>query len=168
MNDDTHSVLAQMTLAIGRLDTLMSNLQEQTKNAQAQMQATREKEEAKFKQAMVTQFQDQQQRLEAALRPRVAWAWKIIAALAGFSVLLLVGYWLLLRQADARLRAAQARAETIEVKAEVLEAFKHVDITSCGGRPCIRIDRDTPTWKSKGSEYILVDAQPGKETRKRP
>ncbi|SMQ94695.1 hypothetical protein [Xanthomonas fragariae] len=91
MNDDTHNVLAQMTLAIGRLDTWMSNLQEQTKNAQAQMQATREKEEAKFKQAMVAQFQDQQQRLEAALRPEVAWAWKIIAALAGFSVLLLVG-----------------------------------------------------------------------------
>ncbi|MEA5199860.1 hypothetical protein [Xanthomonas fragariae] len=146
----------------------MSNLQEQTKNAQAQMQATREKEEAKFKQAMVAQFQDQQQRLEAALRPEVAWAWKIIAALAGFSVLLLVGSWLLLSQADARLRAAQARADTIEVKAEVLEASKHIEITSCGGRPCIRIDRDTPTWKSKGSEYILVDTQPGKETRKRP
>jgi len=117
---------------------------------------------------MVALFQDQQRRLEAALHPRVAWAWKIIAVLASLSVLLLVGYWLLIKQADARLRAAQARADAIEVKAEVLEASRHVEITSCGGRPCIRIDRDTPTWKSKGSEYILIDAQPGKETPERP
>lgn len=168
MNDAAHEFLAQMALAAGRLDTLISSLQQQAQNAQAAMQAAREQEEAKFKQAMVAQFQDQQQRLEAALRPKVAWAWKIIAVLAGFSVLLLMGYWLLLKQADARLRAAQARADAIEVKAEVLEASKHVEITSCGGRPCIRIDRDTPTWKSKGDEYILVDARPSKETRKRP
>ncbi|HLM52633.1 MAG TPA: hypothetical protein VK325_03350 [Pseudoxanthomonas sp.] len=88
--------------------------------------------------------------------PEVAWAWKIIAVLASLSVLLLVGYWLLIKQADARLRAAQARADAIEVKAEVLEASRQVEITSCGGRPCIRIDRNTPTWRSKGSEYILV------------
>ena len=122
------------------------------------MQATREQEEAKFKQAMVAQFQDQQQRLEAALRPKVAWAWKILVGVAGFSVLSLAGYGLLLKQADARLRTAQARADAIEAKADVLEASRHVEIVSCGGRPCIRIDRDTPIWKGNGGEYVLVDA----------
>ncbi|HZF98344.1 MAG TPA: hypothetical protein VEY92_08905 [Pseudoxanthomonas sp.] len=158
MNDDARDVLARMALAAGRLDTLISGLQEQARTAQAAMQATREQEEARFKQAMVAQFQDQQQRLEAALRSRVAWAWKMIVAVAGFAVLLLAGYWLLLKQADARLRAAQARADAIEVKADVLDASRHVEITTCGGRPCIRIDRDTPTWKGKGGEYVLVDA----------
>lgn len=157
MNDDGHDVLAQMALAAGRLDTLISDLQEQAKNAQVAMQTAREQEEAKFKHAMVALFREQQ-RMEAALQPKIAWAWKIIATLVVFFALLLAGFLLLLKQANDRLQAAQARADAAEVRTEVREASRHVEITSCGGRPCIKLDKDTPTWKSKGSEYILVDA----------
>lgn len=168
MNDDGHDVLAQMALAAGRLDTLISDLREQAKNAQVAMQTAREQEEAKFKQAMVALFREQQQWIEAALQPKIAWAWKIIATLVVFFALLLAGFLLLLKQANDRLQAAQARADAAEVRAEVREASRHVEITSCGGRPCIKLDKDTPTWKSKGSEYILVDDPPDKEARKRP
>jgi len=75
MNDDTYDLLAKMTLATGRMDTLVSEMQVAARNAQAAMKEFREQEEARFKQAMLAQFQDQQHRLEAALRPRVAWAW---------------------------------------------------------------------------------------------
>ncbi|WP_208800353.1 hypothetical protein [Xanthomonas cucurbitae] len=71
---------------------MIVSLQQQTQDAQAQMQATREQEEAKFKQAMVALFQAQQQRMESALLPRIAWAWKIIATLAMCFVLLLMGF----------------------------------------------------------------------------
>jgi hypothetical protein len=163
MNDDeARNVLERMVVASGRLQALIAGLPRQLQEAQAEMRATREQEEARFKQAMVAQFQDQQQRIEAALRPKVAWAWKIIAVLTVLAIVLLAGYLLLLKQADARLRAAQARADAIEVQADVQEASRHVGITSCGGRPCIRIDRDTPTWKSKGGEYVLVDGKPAK------
>lgn len=166
MNDDTHDLLAKMTLATGRMDMLVSTMQEQTRNAQSAMRAFREQEEANFKHAMLVQFQDQQQRMEGALRPTVAWAWKVIAVSAGFSALLLLGYWLLLRQADTRLRAAQERADAVEVRAEILDAASQVELTSCGGRPCIRIDHHAPTWKSNGAEYILVDSSASPQAKR--
>ncbi|PPV08056.1 putative membrane protein [Xanthomonas bromi] len=170
MNDDAHDALVQIALAAGRLETVIASLQQQTQAAQAQMQApgSREQEEAKFRQAMVALFQAQQQRMESALLPRIAWAWKIIATLAMCLVLLLAGFFLLLNQANDQLHAARARAAAADVRADVQEAAKHVDITSCGGRPCIKLDTSTPTWKSQGSDYILVDAPSNHPTRKRP
>ncbi|PPU72145.1 hypothetical protein XcuCFBP2542_17640, partial [Xanthomonas cucurbitae] len=64
--------------------------------------------------------------------------------------------------------AARARAAAADVRADVQEAARHVEITSCGGRPCIKLDKRTPTWKSQGSEYILVDAPSNHPTRQRP
>lgn len=130
--------------------------------AQAELGAARQAEEAKFKQAMVSLFQDQQQKTEAALRPVIGKAWRgLIAVAVGFALLYL-GFVLLLNHAYLRLKDAQARADAAEVSAEVRQASRHVEITSCGGRPCIRIDKETPTWKSRGKEYVLVDGKPGK------
>ncbi len=71
--------------------------------------------------------------------------------------LLVLGLGLLLNHEYGRLQDAQARADAAEVSAEVQRAARHVEISACGGRPCIRLDRDTPTWKSRGHEYVLVD-----------
>lgn len=160
--DAAQDALDRIVVASGRLQNLLTDLQQQARETQAAMRTTREQEEIKFKTAMVAQFQDQQQRMEAALHPRIAWAWKINAAMAGFAVLLFAGYWLLLSQANERLRTAQARVDAIETTAEVLEASRHVEITSCAGRPCIRIDKGAPTWSSRGKDYVLVDGKPGK------
>ncbi|QDH71818.1 hypothetical protein FKV23_09800 [Lysobacter alkalisoli] len=151
--------LDQVTAIFGRLEKLIIDHQRQLQASQEALHAAREREEAQFKQAMVAMFHEHQQRMEAALRPAIVRAWQIVAAVAGVLVLLLAGGMLLLKQTNDRLNAAQARADAAEVKAEVMEASRHVEITSCGGRPCIRLDKDASTWKSKGSEYILVDGK---------
>ncbi|WP_372390567.1 hypothetical protein ACCQ05_12380 [Xanthomonas sp. NCPPB 3582] len=167
MNEEGRLILAQMALGAGRLDALIAELQDQAKRAQVAMQAAREQEEAMFRQAMVALFREQQERMGEALQPRIAWAWKIMATLVVFFALLLAGFLLLLRQANDRLQAADARAAAAEVRAEVLQASRHVQITSCGGRPCIKLDKQAPTWKSKAGEYILVDTSAGKQARTR-
>ena len=65
-------LLAQLTVARGRLDALMASVQQHTRDAQATLQAAREQEEARFRLAMMALFQEQQQRTQAALcRPSV-------------------------------------------------------------------------------------------------
>lgn len=125
--------------------------------AQARLAAARDAEEAKWRQAMVRLLEEHQRQTEFALRPAVARAWRsVILASAGLALLVL-GFLLLLNHEYGRLKDAQARADTAEVSAEVQRAARHVEISACGGRPCIRLDRDTPTWKSRGHEYVLVD-----------
>lgn len=132
---------------------------QQMQAAQAELAAAREAEEAKLKQAMVRLFQDQQQKTEAALRPVIGRAWRgLIVVAAGFTLLYL-GLVLLLNHEYRRLKDAEARADAAEVSAEVRQAAQHIEVTSCGGRPCIRLDKNSPTWKSKGNEYILVDGE---------
>lgn len=151
---------------IERLEVLDTSVSRQVQEGQAAIQATRTQEEEKFKRTMVELFQEQQRLIEQALQPKVTWAWKIMATLAVLSIVMFTGFWMLLKQASERLQAAQARADAAEVKAEVQEASRHVEITSCGGRPCIRIDQGTQTWKSGQKEYVLVDGKVNKTSKK--
>ena len=153
-------LLAQLTAASGRLDALMASVQQHTGDAQATLQAAREQEEALFRQAMVALFQEQQQRTQAALVPAIGRAWAWTGALVLAAVLVLGGYGFLLMLTHQRLQASQARADAIELQADVLAATRQVHITSCGGRPCIRLDADTPRWSSKQGEFVLVDGKP--------
>lgn len=179
-DDDAQAMLQRILVSAGTLEQLIAELRQQSQQAarlQRQLQQqvqegqdtlrTAREQEAKFKQAMVALFQEQQQRVEAAMRPAIFSAWQVFAALAGVFVLLFVGMLLLLHQGYERLEIAQARADAAEVKAEVQEASQHVEITSCGSRPCIRVDKDTPTWKSESGEYILVDGRPDKQSGER-
>ncbi|KRG71074.1 hypothetical protein [Pseudoxanthomonas dokdonensis] len=163
-------VLRQLMLAVSRLaegsDQQMRQA-EQFAESVRQLQATqlewvkqRQVEEGHFRQAMVQLFAEQQDRTEAALRPVIGktW-WGLVTVAAGF-VLFYIGAWLLVDQQLQRLEEAQARADAAQVSAEVQQASQHVRITSCGGRACIAIDKNTPTWKSNGKEYVLVDGRP--------
>jgi anti-sigma-K factor RskA len=49
------------------------------------------------------------------------------------------------------------RAQRVQVQAEVLEALRHVSITSCDGRPCVKLEDGLPRWP-KNDEYVLVDS----------
>ena len=167
MNDT--DAIRRLMMAVERLDAAadkqtrqMAEGLQQAQVANTELAAVREAEEAKLKQAMVRLFQDQQQKTEAALRPVIGKAWQGLVAVAAGFVLLYVGLLLLLHHEHQRLKDARALADAAEVSAEVQQASRHVEITSCGGRPCILIDRDTPTWKSRGREYILVDGRPAK------
>lgn len=165
MNHENRDAFGPFMAATGKLEKLVAGLQKQAQDAQIAIRTTREQEEAQFKQAMVAMFRDHQQRMEAALRPKVVRAWQSVAGVSALLVLLFAGWLLMLKQANDRLGAAQARADAAEINAEVHEALRHVEITSCGGRPCARIDSNTPTWKSGNHEYILVDGKPGKASR---
>ena len=92
-----------------------------------------------------------------------AWIWTCALTLA--ALLVLGGYGFLLLLSHQRLQAAQLRAEAIELQADVLAATRQVHITSCGGRPCIRLDADAPRWSSQQGEYVLVD---GRKSCSRP
>jgi hypothetical protein len=105
---------------------------------------------------MVTIFRDHQQRTEAALRPKVVRAWQTVAGVSALLVLLFAGWILMPKHANGRLEAANIRADAAEIDADVREALQHVEITSCGGQPCIRVDKRTRTWKSGKNEYVLV------------
>ncbi|WP_447940533.1 hypothetical protein [Pseudoxanthomonas mexicana] len=166
--NDTDAV-RRLMMAVERLEDAadkqarqMAEGLQQAHVANAALATAREAEEVKLKQAMVRLFQDQQQKTEVALRPVVGKAWRgLITVAAGFA-LLYAGLLLLFRQEYQRLKDAQLRADAAEVSAEVRHASQHVEITSCGGRPCIAIDPDSATWKSRGKEYILVDGRSGK------
>lgn len=86
--------------------------------------------------------------------------WKVHAvAIASTSVLLLGGGLLLFLQHQAY-RAAQARTAAAEVEAEMAEALREAQVTSCGGRPCIKLDLNTPRW-GKHREYVLLAGTSG-------
>lgn len=167
MNDT--DAIRRLMLAVGRLEDAADKQARQVAESlqkahvvSAELAATREAEEAKLKHAMVRLFQEQQQKTEIALRPVTGKTWRgLIAVAAGFA-LLYAGLLLLLRHEYQRLKDAQLRADAAEVSAEVRHASQHVEITSCGGRPCIAIDPESATWKSRGKEYILVDGRSGK------
>ena len=48
------------------------------------------------------------------------------------------------------------RIERTQVEAEVLDALRHVAITSCDGRPCVKLEDSQARW-TKNQDYILVD-----------
>lgn len=157
-----NDLLRQAALVSATLEKLMGRLSEQSQQAQADLQQQRERGQAHLQQAMQALFQQQQQRTEVALRPKVVLAWQIVAGTVALLLLILAGGLLLLKQTHQSLQAAQVRLEAIETRIDVQQALQHVDITSCGGRPCVRVDKQTPSWNSASGEYILVDGKPAK------
>lgn len=79
-----------------------------------------------------------------------------LAAAAGATLLLIGGGSLLLWFQWQTYSDARARTMAAQVDAQTMEAYARVDMTSCGGRPCVKIDAKSPRWGSKG-EYVLLD-----------
>lgn len=52
------------------------------------------------------------------------------------------------------------RAERASVRAEVLEALQRVAITSCDGRPCLKLEDGLERWPSN-DDYVFVDSSAG-------
>lgn len=50
------------------------------------------------------------------------------------------------------------RAERASVDAQVLEALQQVAITSCDGKPCLKLEDGQARW-GKNDDYILIDRQ---------
>lgn len=87
-----------------------------------------------------------------ALRMRFL-SWTSIASLC-FAAALAIGGTAYIAWSNLQ-RAAQA-----QVRTEVLQALNHVTITSCDGRPCVKLEDGLQRW-SKNDEYVLVDGSHG-------
>lgn len=163
--EDMAKAVKKMVVASNRLENLSTDLKQQSQESQAAIRETREQEAIRFKQDLVAIHQEQLQLVEAAVRPRTLRAWQMLAGLAGIGTLVFTAFLLLMNHVEGRLRVANARVEAAELRADVYEALRHLDITSCGGRPCIRVDKKSPKWKSGNVEYVLADGEPGKARR---
>ncbi|WP_226467270.1 hypothetical protein [Luteimonas panaciterrae] len=86
--------------------------------------------------------------------------WLAYAAVGGVLVLLLLGGGLLTWFQWQQYHEVRERAAAVRIQAEVLEAYSRVGITSCGGRPCVKLDTQSPHWGRDG-EYVLLDTNTG-------
>lgn len=90
----------------------------------------------------------QQEQASLALRTRIL-GWNAIALLGLVVAMVLGGTGYAARQ-------NLARADQARVRAEVMEALQQVAITSCDGRPCLKLEDGLQRWK-KNQDYVLVD-----------
>ena len=94
-------------------------------------------------------------------------AWVSYAAVAGAVVLLAAGGLGLIHIEYRAYREAQARADAAGVSAELAEAYARVNLTSCGGKPCVKLDGKARRWGRDG-EYVILDGVPdGKDATRR-
>lgn len=107
------------------------------------------------------QMSDQLKREQSAIGVRMrVMGWKSMIAIGAAAFLALTGSGFVLWNNIKRI-------ERTQVEAEVLDALRHVAITSCDGRPCVKLEDSQARW-AKNRDYILVDtsapgsAQPGK------
>jgi hypothetical protein len=77
-------------------------------------------------------------------------------SIAGSTALLALGGGCLIWAEFATYKDATARAAAAKVQAEIHEAYVRVGLTSCGGKPCVRLNKKAPRWGTHG-EYVLVD-----------
>ncbi len=97
----------------------------------------------------------QQEQASVGLRMRIL-GWKSLAAL-GVAALVVVG------GTAYAARSNLQRAERAQVDAQVLEALQHVAITSCDGRPCIKLEEGLQRWE-KNDEYVLIERMRAPDT----
>ena len=79
-------------------------------------------------------------------------------AILGAMLLLIAGGSVVLWMEWQAYGDARARTAAANVSAETAAAFAQVNMTSCGGRPCVRLDPKAPRWGDKG-QYVLVDVK---------
>lgn len=79
-------------------------------------------------------------------------------AILGAMVLLIAGGGVVLWMEWQAYGDARARTAAANVSAETAAAFAQVNMTSCGGHPCVRLDSKSPRWGDKG-QYVLVDVK---------
>jgi hypothetical protein len=77
-------------------------------------------------------------------------------AVAGAIVLLGLGGGALIWVEVAAYKDARTRSAAAQINAEVVEAYSRAGMTSCGGHPCVKLDRKAKRWGDKG-QYVLVD-----------
>jgi exonuclease VII large subunit len=87
--------------------------------------------------------------------------WKLHAVAIVSTLLLVAGGFMLLWQQSRLYDDAKDRVTAAAIDAEIAEAFRQAKVTSCGGRPCVKLDTKARRWGQKG-DYVLLDLAAGK------
>ncbi|MCF7221675.1 hypothetical protein [Marilutibacter chinensis] len=103
--------------------------------------------------SQLRQMSEQLKREQSAVGMRMrVMGWKTMIAVGAAAFLALAGTGFALWHNVKRIQRTQ-------VQAEVLDALQHVTVTSCDGRPCMKLVDGQPRW-SKNPDYVLVDTAP--------
>lgn len=103
--------------------------------------------------ADLRQMSEQLKREQFAVGARMrVMGWKTIIAVGTAALVTVLGSGFALWHNTQRIQRTQ-------VQAEVVEALRHVTVTSCDGRPCIKLAAGQPRW-DKNPDYLLVDTSP--------
>lgn len=98
-------------------------------------------------QQMMARLHDEQETLLS--RTRIL-TWKILGFSTTTALALVVGTSFMVWNNIERNRQ-------LTVRAEITQALQQVAVTSCGGKPCIKLDQQSQRW-GKNGEYVLLDA----------
>lgn len=148
MNDNVRDAAGLLLMGVSRMDQAVANMTKQAMEAQVALRGFREREVGKFREDMAEAFNEQLQRYDAAMRPRLVRAWQFVGVM-GVLVLVLVG------------GAAGLNYHYLGViqdnkqSAEMVKAINRADVTLCDGVLCARVDAKARRWGEKG-EYQLV------------
>lgn len=163
-HDHAQALLEQTALTTSAMERVASELRMQSqamareaRETQDMLRTVHMHESEAFRQGLTTLMQHMQRQSEDVLRVARRRAWLTLAAVGGTIVVLSLVGLMLLHYESGRLQEVRGQADAAELRADVLAASRHVEIASCGGRPCIRIDRATPLWTSPRADYVLVD-----------
>lgn len=151
MNEDAKNAAGLLLMGVSRVDKTVANMTKQAMETQVALRAFREQEIKQFREDMTAAFIEQQQRYDAAMRPKLARAWQFVGAM-GTLVLVLVGgavgvnyHYLDVIQANKQ-------------QAEWVKAINRADVTLCNDVLCARVDAKAKRWGDKG-EYQLVKSR---------
>lgn len=95
----------------------------------------------------------------AGVRMRMM-GWKTIVAVGAAALLTVAGSSFVVWNNAQRIQRTN-------VQAEVMEALSQVTVTSCDGRPCMKLAEGQARW-DKNADYVLVDASSGRVQQSRP
>lgn len=82
-------------------------------------------------------------------------------AVAGAIALVTVGGGALIWAEITAYKDARERSAAAQINAEVVEAYSRAGMTSCGGHPCVKLDRKAKRWGDKG-QYVLIELAGGR------
>lgn len=151
MNENTQDAAGLLLMGASRMDRTVSNMTKQAMETQVALRAFREQEVKRFREDMATAFVEQQQRYDAAMRPKLVRAWQFVGAM-GTLVLVLVGGAVGLNY--HYLDVIQANKQ----QAELVKAINRADVTLCHDVLCVRVDAKAKRWGDMG-EYQLVKSR---------
>lgn len=148
MSDNVQNAARLLLACASRMDQTMENMTERAMDAHAALREFREREIERFRKDMQAVLQEQQQRHDAAMRPKLVRAWQFVGVMGALAVVLVGGaVWLNMHYLGVIKDNKQS--------ADMVRAINRADVTLCDGTLCARVDTKARRWGEKG-EYTPI------------